>query len=179
MFKKMSIIVILTITGSLCFAQSGSYGVVNPSHFLNKKIEKFVEDHIVEGVAAYSFEIKDGMPVITPKYDQTYSYEKRPSKEANEQLRDMMTQFVQCSIPEAWRDETPDSVVISDTAIVITNRHQDTLARYTVTSTRQQSNGNFKFSCKEARKAATMEKYTDRIWLLKIDGTEYEIVLKQ
>lgn len=71
LLKKISIISILMIMGSICFAQSGIYEVVNPSTFLNEKIEKYVCDNIVEGVTAYDFKYIDGMPIIKPKYEDT------------------------------------------------------------------------------------------------------------
>lgn len=178
MSKKSLTLALLTIAGSLCFAQNGSYEVVNTSTFLNEKVEKFVNDHIVEGVITYTFKHIDGVPVIEPNYDEVLDNGERPSKESEAQLREMMTTYVQMFIPEAWRDEVPEAVTISDTAIIVTNRHQDTLAHYTVAAVRRQSNGNWKFSCEEAKKVV-MESYTDRIWLLKIDGTVYQVVLKQ
>lgn len=178
MSKKSLTLALLTIAGSLCFAQNGTYEVVNPSTFLNEKVEKFVNDHIVEGVITYTFKHIDGVPVIEPNYDEVLDNGERPSKESEAQLRELMTTYVQMFIPEAWRDEVPEAVTISDTAIIVTNRHQDTLAHYTVASVRQQSNGNYKFNCDDVKRSV-LERHTDRIWLLKIDNTVYQVVLKQ
>lgn len=176
LLKKISIISILMIMGSICFAQSGIYEVVNPSTFLNEKIEKYVCDNIVEGVTAYDFKYIDGMPIIKPKYEDTLDKGERFSQESVSQLRDLMARYVRMFIPETWRDEVPKSIIISDTDIVIVNRHQDVIGHYTVISVRERGSGGYKYKCKEAKKVV-MERYTDRIWLFKIDDTVYQVVL--